>query len=1624
MNNNQVLSPIAIDLGAKNTGVYFAHYPDLDNLNKEDLKKFSSIRTFIMDKKTFSLLMKDRTARRHQKRANIRSKLAKRFFILIARQEYPELFEDDNKINENIKIAISYFLNRRGFSFASALEKLDDEDNKLLGKLPSHFVEKMLSALEKNEYSNGKEIARLIRAIVSDLNEKDLNLLEFVKYRTNSPNEYSELQKLLRVPIDEFKKELRKEIAGLDKINEDKKRKKLIADKKKKITEEFTTRFGILRFNDSEPKLPNDENGDPDYSISEESIPDDINNTNERLNHYYKWVLYYLFEIINETGNYHRKDYFENCRKDYESANNDTSIGKCIRQLREKIGDNRKIEFQNLLFNISNFQLRLFRKFFNNKEHQTGDKWEPERLDKIFIRYIRSWHVDAQKDGADKLKIRKDILSNFHSLILTHGSRTITFLKNTTPTDTIPPYEDQNNRNIPNCQSLLINLDYFSNKKQFKYFNEWYEILTTKKFAANLDSKMDLSLSVEINNTLSSYDNYLKRTQSKTHSINTYLNKIIKDTKSRKLAFVLDSIRTLHKGKKKDAVEYLLSHIEQNSNNNEIKIGFSDFIYQYYWAIDNSKNTKVNQLKYTVNKNENPDPNIQKNFPKYIKNYFKQNSILLECEGKTPSKNNTFIESICNILLILKSDIKEDLINDKNKINELQNKLIDGLKSKKISRSSVYSHLEKCAKAQKDYKNILNEKLKEIKNKEDTIDKEDKPLKNISDNIEIATDEIINVANTTFQINKHLIDRTKINNIYTHAQLFSFLDDRKGYSTICRYCVEDNLIRLTKINNTEKRITHRLSASSVRIIDGVVEKYLGHLARIIANSKWQQIKSYNLEKGATVNIPVFIEENKFDFEVNLSIYKGKNSKKVKKSKIYSLEDRIKDTNIDICPYTGKKINNMGELDHILPRSYTTKYFKQVFNSDANLIYVSQEGNRDKEDRLYKLSNLNTNYLKVVFPDCKDTDEISNKIIANIPKILKDYSNFANLNSTDQHILRHSLFLPENHPMRKRVIEEVLMTHNKTKVNGTQGYFCKLLRDELIQRNNGEFNLDFYFQRIPALEVSYYRKTLSKEEQKQEKQPPYSHCIDAMLIFTTGMLNIFDSYSDSNKIENLVPIQQSWKLANVLLSLLTSKSNKNIQDTKQLLHSIYSLIKVNESDHSVIPIERSTRDTINVSHRKLYEDNFYALRIYPLWLGCKKQKKESEIILSYGFNEKTISDLSVKNKKLILKYLYLLSEDSVTKLRNCGISDELMSKKLSDIELIAVENKLQNYFSTSNQKLFWLNIDRAKFLEFYKDNNIYLNKESDKDEDVVYYKVVSNELTYKTTRESLYNIFYDEKGNFNKKKLSKEHIKESTNDPNVEKILLKIYDNLIKSANPDLFADDLKGKNRDIEILKEIFQKPRIELNHRSYKQKLSIPINSKDGAYITYRKGWDNSKVIQISKKSNNVPQKKYYIDTSKLKEQTNDIYNTKNNKSIDVNDIISKHAIEIKKGTEINIKKLLIDFSKYSNFLKTLDNIIIIQITNRLDLELLFKQNVKIDDILKKSIHTLFDIRNIAEEIKKNDDKDVEDRVSEKTIVDKHLLFYSNVNSNSVIMTVKGCRKFMGKSFKKLLPNYILNNN
>lgn len=138
--------------------------------------------------------------------------------------------------------------------------------------------------------------------------------------------------------------------------------------------------------------------------------------------------------------------------------------------------------------------------------------------------------------------------------------------------------------------------------------------------------------------------------------------------------------------------------------------------------------------------------------------------------------------------------------------------------------------------------------------------------------------------------------------------------------------------------------------------------------------------------------------------------------KIEKSeeRLKSKEERILEEVGGICAYTGKQISK-GEIDHILPRSYTKGNYGTILDSEINLLYVSQEGNQLKKESLYTIGNIKKNFLEKHFGTA-DHLKLQEKILETLEHVLQnnknqkiDYLQIESLKPQDRLLLKMGLF---------------------------------------------------------------------------------------------------------------------------------------------------------------------------------------------------------------------------------------------------------------------------------------------------------------------------------------------------------------------------------------------------------------------------------------------------------------------------------------------------------------------------------------------------------------------------------------------------------------------------------------
>ena len=189
--------------------------------------------------------------------------------------------------------------------------------------------------------------------------------------------------------------------------------------------------------------------------------------------HHLAFALYKIKTELEEGGR-HRKKYFEEVKQILEEKEHNHNYLKtfCKKLHDGKFAPLNVESLANLIGHLSNLELKPLRKYFNDKKDKKDDCWSEDRLNRIFERWIlKEWRVNLKKDkNKNKNKNKKkakgeeqDYEKLKEDWENDQGSVINFFLKNN-PIYTIPPYQDNNNRRPPRCQSLILNISFLNEK--------------------------------------------------------------------------------------------------------------------------------------------------------------------------------------------------------------------------------------------------------------------------------------------------------------------------------------------------------------------------------------------------------------------------------------------------------------------------------------------------------------------------------------------------------------------------------------------------------------------------------------------------------------------------------------------------------------------------------------------------------------------------------------------------------------------------------------------------------------------------------------------------------------------------------------------------------------------------------------------------------------------------------------------------------------------------------------------------------------------------------------------------------------------------------------------------------
>ena len=1220
-------SPIAIDLGAMHTGVFMAQYEPYVQL--KDIEDFS-LRTLTLDK--YQVLMVDRTARRHQRRGYDRKQLAKRLLKLILENYFCFNMEEHQQ-------AISFLINRRGRILGG------DFDPQLLRKFPEEIYV-MMKKIDPAKTNKLIGETKLIGGCY-DLTYRMNDLVEEAYRSQDGRKDIEELRDFisgyvwLKKDCRDEKKRIEGERKGIEKEKDkaDERLGKADEDEEAlaKKTEELSS-YASLEINPFNFKAK--------YS---EPITEN-NKTAKEKKEWYAYLLWNICQIFAETveelktGHTLRSIYHKQIKEDLKQATNKTinshhPIANQLATLADAIKnqksfgpnpDERLDRFANLIGHISNIQLRGLRKYFNNKNCKKGDEWDPVKLDTMYRGWLNSLRPRTPQQREDikkhKIAMKKEAAVG--------KSRAINLWLTSLPKETIPPFEDQNNRRPPICQSLLINLSAIN-----RSFPEWRETVKQlidayKQRGGVLNSMFSEWSKITREELLVLADRkraYKKLLIKQAGRNSRAAQSIVISNKDdayllRALQFLLDisnrhnqhpilrNIKFASGNKKRnDTEDFLVKHLTKEQHRQCIK-----FCQEYY-----EQALRAQQGRVFISDED-------------------RDGLFVICSEKTKHKKYQVGTDFAALFGLTDMEIKELTGIEEGTAVETVTKIEQWLRPFQI-QGLTKDCLDLQKKGGSDLKEHIDIALEQQGHKMDY----DKELVKIAKKVQKKAQSLAQKIKE--QLNRP-VDPERFNSVFTFAPIYSIVyDSRSGNAKNCPCCSLDNQGRMLRTAE-DVIFAARLPGYSIRPIDGAINKLLDAKARAIAKVKWEQIKKIRAKE---VHIPIVIEQNRFDFEKNLKKKKGQpSSQKFAKSRpkqdYMDKVQRIRHAGKEICPYTGEHIyEGQGEIDHIISRATTKRAEQTVVNSEANLIYVSSKANRAKTKEEYRFDNLNPSYLKKIFSGKSEEHEIRpiicERLRLDISKLSRDdnldrqqlndikressifnkFTNFHRLDTEVQQAFRHALFLKSQDPIR-RLVEDTLKTSIRARVNGTQRYCAELIAQYIDGFNRvagNKLNIKYdYFEVAPEY-VHELREGFARHDphfQKGGKQSKQSHAIDALCVFLYLMEMPIMRGENGDKGVNPLALQ------------LPPRIEVPYKDTRfkdKVKDDYFRKFYRGEKEVALINLERKIADDHYFSHLAIYGDGFYAQKFLPVLITGDK-----EYPIKVGFSSK--HSVSVKAEKFL------------------------------------------------------------------------------------------------------------------------------------------------------------------------------------------------------------------------------------------------------------------------------------------------------------------------------------------------------------------------------------------------------
>lgn len=708
-----------------------------------------------------------------------------------------------------------------------------------------------------------------------------------------------------------------------------------------------------------------------------------------------------------------------------------------------------------LIGHISNLQLRVLRKYFNSVEFKATDRWDEERFGRLFWRYVKAWRPETSDERNKIYALRSWAKSNQGK---GKYSPVLKLWLETEPTTTIPPFEDQNNRRPPTCQSLILVSDVLSRELPL-----WESILLA---------------SVQCDPAF--YDEFRESGVSPDGKVKAF-QRLLDRSKSHDPLMLRRLCRIEVMQQNDPRTEHELRSAYDSSR---LDIGFENyraflrFAARYYDLCDEAARSSWFAETQTE-------------------------GLIRVCDSKVRLKKNDLGAILAQVFGVSQAFWSDEVIIA----------LKAFASTEKIGRRTLSSFFAQCFK-EKDERGeqALAEAIADVKRNP----KADKKLHELVSQSETVASSLCRFMGEHGLSETTLLDPARFANLFTLGQLHSHLfNDVNGFSSACACCNRENATRLIQYSfeGGNAARAKRLPALPTRPFNGILRALLSKTAATIGQHVTGRIP-HDAEK---VVVPIIIEENSFEWAAGIKQFAptGTSLKSGGAGETRALRkvELLRTDSREICPYTGQKLEK-GELDHIVPRSLTQNIRQTTINGAVNLIFCSREGNALKSNKEKGLADLHSRYLEVQFGSSSPSAvrEIIENGLAKIPELrgegdMDGVRDFTSLSTEERRVVKHALFVPE---LRSRILGIWARGNIVSRVNGTQNYLGRLLVDQLSRRLKGRASVVPVLLPVRADEVSVLRRYLASRQfghalfHKSEPQTVYSHAVDAFCALLLGL----------------------------------------------------------------------------------------------------------------------------------------------------------------------------------------------------------------------------------------------------------------------------------------------------------------------------------------------------------------------------------------------------------------------------------------------------------------------------------------------------------------------------------------